>query len=302
MLMKSPLYHMLTSFYSITITASEILVFEAITDGNFPVHCEMVTFVDTIKTFVGSCNGLVMEKQLSLTFECLIADDASNKCYAFFDRIKMEQVIRNIITNASKFTPSGGQIMVQLSREEKIIPSRASGSSATVAPMSDGIVSKTGSHASATVTPMSDGIVSKTGSHASATVALMSDGIVSKTGSHASTTVAPMSDGMSKTGSDASTTITPMSDGISKMGTLVIRITDTGVGIDPKNIQKLFGQFVQFDANNLQGTFRIVLDSPQPPTPSISISYPHAHTHIHSRTRSLTHRHTHTHTHIDTHT
>ena len=283
MLMKSPLYHMLTSFYSITITASEILVFEAITDGNFPVHCEMVTFVDTIKTFVGSCNGLVMEKQLSLTFECLIADDASNKCYAFFDRIKMEQVIRNIITNASKFTPSGGQIMVQLSREEKIIPSRASGSSATVA-------------------PMSDGIVSKTGSHASATVALMSDGIVSKTGSHASTTVAPMSDGMSKTGSDASTTITPMSDGISKMGTLVIRITDTGVGIDPKNIQKLFGQFVQFDANNLQGTFRIVLDSPQPPTPSISISYPHAHTHIHSRTRSLTHRHTHTHTHIDTHT
>ena len=264
MLMKSPLYHMLTSFYSITITASEILVFEAITDGNFPVHCEMVTFVDTIKTFVGSCNGLVMEKQLSLTFECLIADDASNKCYAFFDRIKMEQVIRNIITNASKFTPSGGQIMVQLSREEKIIPSRASGSSATVAPMSDGIVSKTGSHAS--------------------------------------TTVAPMSDGMSKTGSDASTTITPMSDGISKMGTLVIRITDTGVGIDPKNIQKLFGQFVQFDANNLQGTFRIVLDSPQPPTPSISISYPHAHTHIHSRTRSLTHRHTHTHTHIDTHT
>ena len=213
-------------------------MFEAITDGNFPLQCELVPVIDTIKAFVSSCNGLVIEKKINLTFENLISYDTSNKYYAYFDRIKMEQVIRNIISNSSKFTPSGGKITVQLSREEEISLHRASDSSPTVALIPDGI---------------------------------------SKAGTHA--TVAPMSDGMS--------------DGISKMGTLVIRITDTGVGIDPKNIQKLFGQFVQFDANNLQGIFHIILES-RPPhltlphsTPQcLSLSYG---AHKHKHTPALTH-------------
>ena len=218
--MHLPLYHLLSPF--INTAASEILTYEAISDGSFPAQCELVPFTDTIKTFVSSCNGLFTSKQINLIFESLISEDATSILYAYFDRKKMEQIIRNIISNACKFTPSGGKITVQLGHEEEISP-RASHASATVAPMPDEIF--------------------KTGSHASATMA-------------------------------------PMPDGVSKMGTLVIRITDTGVGIDPKNIQKLFGQFVQFDANDLQGIF-VVFDS-RHPTPYLSSTHTHKHTHTHS--------------------
>jgi len=169
-----------------TTTATEILTYEAIRDGKFPVQCEMVLFIDAIKSFVRSCSGVLLQKKIRLIFESLVQEDASNKYYGYFDTRKMEQVIRNIIFNSVKFTPSEGQITIQFSHEEEIHPPYTS---------------------------------------------------------HASSKVAPMPDGTCMFG----------------VGSIVIRITDIGVGIDPQNIPKLFGQFVQFDANDLQSILLIIL-------------------------------------------
>ena len=105
--------------------ASEILTFEAIKDGKFPVMCELVPFVDTIKSIVNHCKGVVVAKQIDLTIENLIPENDNVEYFAYFDCPKMEQVLRNIITNAAKFTPNQGKIIVSLGYEE-VVPVRAS--------------------------------------------------------------------------------------------------------------------------------------------------------------------------------
>ena len=139
----------------------------------------MVLFIDAIKTFVSCCSGVLLQKKISLIFESLIQEDASNKYYGYFDTRKMEQVIRNIILNSVKFTPSEGQIIIQFSHEEEIHPPKTSNAPLKIAPMPEGTC-------------------------------------------------------------------------MIGAGSIVVRITDTGVGIDPQSIPKLFGQF---DANDLESKF-----------------------------------------------
>lgn len=157
---------------------SDVLCFESIQAGKFPVHREFVPFVETVETMIKHCRSIVFEKQITLTVENLIRDDGVSCLYAFLDHFKAEQAFRNIISNSCKFTPTGGNITVTLRLLEEDV---------AVAPMK------------------------------------------------ASAAVHPLREEMSS-------------------GSFVIDIKDNGVGMTADNLDKLFGHFVQFDANALQGT------------------------------------------------
>lgn len=55
------------------------------------------------------------QKNISLSFH----NEASGKLFMYFDRDKMAKIINNILSNAFKFTPSGGNVDVRLSKIEK---------------------------------------------------------------------------------------------------------------------------------------------------------------------------------------
>jgi signal transduction histidine kinase len=49
-----------------------------------------------------------------IDFECFIDDQQHNVLYIDVEKHKMEQVVRNFMTNAIKFMPQGGKITVKV--------------------------------------------------------------------------------------------------------------------------------------------------------------------------------------------
>lgn len=143
------------------------------------MYREFVPLIDSIEAMVGFCKAIALEKRITLGFQNNLVPKYSHQLYAFFDHCKIEQAVRNIISNSCKFTPCGGNITVTVRLEATDIATAPSSASAAVHPATERQQS---------------------------------------------------------------------------IGTFVIDINDDGVGMTADNIDKLFGHFVQFNANELQGT------------------------------------------------
>ena len=172
----------LSSCEAAVLVLNDVLSYEAIMAGKFSVSCDYVPVVSAIQQSCRAVSGAAFAKQINFTFEDRIPLTHGGY-FVYVDVPKLNQVIRNLIVNAVKFTSFGGSIAVVLSFDNNPLISEPPG--------------------------------------------------------HINRKVQP-------------------SD-IVPCGHFIIDITDDGIGIAAEDLEKVFGQFVQFDANNLQGTPYLIL-------------------------------------------
>lgn len=92
---------------------NQILDFRKIQNGKMRLHVSLVDLNEMIASFQEEFRVLSEENEINFTFQ--LPDDA---IMVWADKEKMSIVIRNIISNAFKFTPSGGSIHVTAGRTE----------------------------------------------------------------------------------------------------------------------------------------------------------------------------------------
>lgn len=138
--------------------------------------------------------------------------DAEQDTFLYVDKYRIEQVMRNLMTNAVKFTPSGKSISVVIRKYDHEMD---------------------GKHfESQSIENITNNL-----SNTSLTKGLKSMALLkAQTKKHKETEKKMLKD-----------------NGYFYSGDIIVEIKDTGVGISPDNFSRVFGEFVQFDANKLQG-------------------------------------------------
>lgn len=89
---------------------SQLLDFRKLEAGNLKLELTQADIVEFVKNIVYSFNDLSVEKQVKLTFNTL-----KKQLFTSFDPDKIEKILNNLLSNAFKFTETGGSISVNLS-------------------------------------------------------------------------------------------------------------------------------------------------------------------------------------------
>eukprot|EP00981_Chlorochromonas_danica_P001759 scaffold381_cov168-Ochromonas_danica.AAC.12 len=201
-------------------TLSDLLLYDKLESNMLQLERAEVKCLSFIKECIGP-----MEKQIKFSGLkwVLDIDGAVNQCCVQADRLKIEQVLRNFITNAIKFTPAGGTISMK-----------------------------------AAILSTGDMKTNDCDNQADDTIKTNKEDVYSS-----EIPYSPMQRSKSRTldhhrrfSDDEIFALEISGDNspISNRGALCFRceITDTGPGIAYENQDKLFGQYIQFDANKLQ--------------------------------------------------
>ena len=80
-----------------------------------PLNIESLDLVSLLRSFTYNFMPLAEEKLITLDF-----NTSTESFTAMIDRDKLEKIINNLLSNAFKFTPSGGKISVNLKQENSI--------------------------------------------------------------------------------------------------------------------------------------------------------------------------------------
>lgn len=83
--------------------------FAKLESGNMTLQAGEIDIVQFIKRLVASFMSLAERKNITLKFT---SSDKAVLCYV--DADKFEKIINNVLSNAFKFTPVGGRVMVSL--------------------------------------------------------------------------------------------------------------------------------------------------------------------------------------------
>lgn len=89
---------------------NQLLELSKIEAGSLKIKASPGNIVPVVKGIVMSFESMALKKGITLKAESL-----KEEMYLYFDREKLEKVLINLISNAIKFTPDGGQIFVELS-------------------------------------------------------------------------------------------------------------------------------------------------------------------------------------------
>lgn len=93
---------------------NQILDLSKLDAGKMKLVLHTENIIQLLKNLVFSFESLVQNKNISLEFKSDV-DHASMQC----DRDKIEQVLTNLISNAIKFTPPGGHIIIEVRTKNK---------------------------------------------------------------------------------------------------------------------------------------------------------------------------------------
>jgi signal transduction histidine kinase/DNA-binding response OmpR family regulator len=111
------------SFYSIKKNANhlmhlvnEVLDFKKIEEGQQQLHLTEGDFINFCKEIIISFNDSAEKKNVQLTIESEIENQP-----LLFDKQQMEKVIYNLVSNAIKFTPSGGVVAIGFNKDDQYI-------------------------------------------------------------------------------------------------------------------------------------------------------------------------------------
>jgi len=100
---------------------NQLLDLSKLESGKVKLNASKQDIIPFLKGIVSSFDSLAVEKNLNLTFH----SDEEN-IVLYYDQEKLEKVINNLISNAFKFTPDGGEIALSVvksySQGEKVLP------------------------------------------------------------------------------------------------------------------------------------------------------------------------------------
>lgn len=88
---------------------NQILDFRKIQNGKMRLHVSLMNLNDTVESFRKEFRVLSEENEISYSFQL-----TEDPIMVWADKEKLEIVIRNVISNAFKFTPAGGSIFVNI--------------------------------------------------------------------------------------------------------------------------------------------------------------------------------------------
>lgn len=90
----------------------QLLDLKKLEESQLQLHEKTLNVATVINEWVRSLASLAEEKQIKFRYQGL------KKCYGRFDEDKFQKVITNLVSNAIKYTPEGGQIEVKLEASE----------------------------------------------------------------------------------------------------------------------------------------------------------------------------------------
>jgi len=202
---------------------SDLLTFEKIGAGAFQVDKKMEYVSKTLTKIAKRCATLAQQKNINFTVHDLLADGSGNVCAVNIDVLKMEQVLRNLVSNAAKFTPSGGAIDVYFRHK----PSFMVGILQNHSPQ---LPDKSTSNCPRNIFGSKQCAVNFI---KPARVKVYSSATNLEQNNRNNMVLGSINEEVDKF--------------------IWIEITDTGIGITEEQYKDVFGQFAQFNANKLQG-------------------------------------------------
>ena len=106
---------------------NEMLQFEHMDSGTFKLECVVTQLFKCFENRLNSFKYMAAKKSIELTIEDLAQvseffifeaetesqDESIGQKILYIDQFRMEQIIRNLVTNAIKFTPEGGRVTIR---------------------------------------------------------------------------------------------------------------------------------------------------------------------------------------------
>ena len=100
---------------------NEMLQYEHIDSGTFKLECSVLQLVHCFAGRLDSYKYMASKKDIALNVEdfaqvsefSVTAENPYASMVLFIDKFRVEQIIRNLMTNAIKFTPEGGRVTIR---------------------------------------------------------------------------------------------------------------------------------------------------------------------------------------------
>lgn len=241
----------------------DILNLESIDAGSFHVDLKYEKLIQTFETIVRPNKVFALQKEIALKIINSLPSNARFHRFFLVDNTKLQQVVRNLIVNAVKFTPAGGTITV------KLLETTSSTTSLPFIDHSSGIHKRN----SKIVEFQKDEI----SSYLSAEQDLLKESFplneIVIPGSTSTTTSSDNGHGHVNDRTPLTLSInnnkppavkplrvsallnsyTLDTARFTRVNDIIIEVTDSGAGISAENMNKVFGEFSQFNAKELQG-------------------------------------------------
>jgi ligand-binding sensor domain-containing protein/nitrogen-specific signal transduction histidine kinase/DNA-binding NarL/FixJ family response regulator len=95
---------------------TELLDFRKAESGKMALHVSPGDFVKFCKEIFMAFQNMALSKEINYTFQA-----ASPQIELYFDKVQLEKVLFNLLSNAFKFTPDGGKISLKISQEDELV-------------------------------------------------------------------------------------------------------------------------------------------------------------------------------------
>lgn len=113
----------------LTRLVNDLLDLSRVTSGKIVLRNSLVNFSEAVQQVIDTVGSLMREQKLTLTFDC-----PEEALFVDGDPVRLDQIVTNVLTNAMKYTPDGGQVQVVLACTDDEVLLKVSDTGVGIAP------------------------------------------------------------------------------------------------------------------------------------------------------------------------